>query len=74
MGWFKITQALSSIFVAFGAVLSLYAYVSVYEVAKIIITATVNNIAFDRGELIAQGCKAVFMVINGYALYSVGLR
>ena len=73
MGWFKITQALSCIFVAVGAVLSLYAYVSVYEVAKIIITATVNEVAFDRNELIAQGCNAVFMVINGYALYGLGL-
>ena len=73
MGPFKITQLISAILVAIGAVVSLYAYVSVYHVASIIIQSMGTIGTIDRSELVTEGVNAVLMIINGYALYGVGL-
>lgn len=73
MGPFKILIVLSVILAAAGAVINLYAYVSVYNVAKEIIKSGGQFSLLDQERLIYLGKQVAMLVCTSFGAYGLSM-
>ncbi len=73
MGKFKITMALSAIMAALSAVVNLYAFVCVYNVAKEIVRCFGKFDMLDQSRLTDLGLQAVFYIGMSFGMYGMAL-
>ena len=72
MGKLSWLQLFSALFVIASAVMNMLAYVSVYEVAVLVLDASgVESV--DQAAVVEQGWRAVFYIMGAFGAYGMGL-